>query len=80
MRARVGLKRGRLIVGASTTIAGYWLPAYVAKFARQYPSIQLQIRVGNTQAVGQALIGCEIDVALVEGVVDDPRIVAIALA
>jgi molybdate transport repressor ModE-like protein len=76
VRARVGLKRGRLAVGASTTIAGYWLPAYAAEFARQYSAIQLQIRVGNTQAVGRALIDCEIDLGMVEGPVNDPRIVA----
>jgi LysR family transcriptional regulator, transcriptional activator of the cysJI operon len=76
VRARVGLQRGRLSVGASTTIAGYWLPAYAAQFKRQFSAIQLQIRVGNTQAVGQALIDCEIDLALVEGQVTDPRILA----
>jgi len=76
VRARVGLQRGRLGVGASTTIAGYWLPAYAAEFSRQFSNIQLQIRVGNTQAVGRALIDCEIDLALVEGEVNDPRIVA----
>jgi molybdate transport repressor ModE-like protein len=76
VRARVGLQRGRLGVGASTTIAGYWLPAYVAEFSRQFPAVQLQVRVGNTQAVGQALIDCEIDLALVEGQLSDPRVVA----
>lgn len=76
VRARVGLQRGRLSVGASTTIAGYWLPPYAAEFTRQFPGIQLQIRVGNTMAVVQALIACEIDLALVEGQVNDPRIVA----
>jgi len=76
VRARVGLQRGRLSVGASTTIAGYWLPAYAAEFARQFPAVQLQVRVGNTQAVGQALIDCEIDAALVEGQVEDARIAA----
>jgi LysR family transcriptional regulator, transcriptional activator of the cysJI operon len=76
VRARVGLQRGRLGVGASTTIAGYWLPTYAAQFTRQFSNIQLQIRVGNTQAVGRALIDCEIDLALVEGEVNDPRIVA----
>jgi molybdate transport repressor ModE-like protein len=76
VRARVGLQRGRLGVGASTTIAGYWLPTYAAQFSRQFSNIQLQIRVGNTQAVGRALIDCEIDLALVEGEVNDPRIVA----
>lgn len=76
VRARVGLQRGRLNVGASTTVAGYWLPAYAAEFIRKFPAIQLQIRVGNTHAIGQALIGCEVDLALVEGQVSDARIVA----
>jgi len=76
VRARVGLKRGRLVIGASTTIAGYWLPRYVAQFARQVPAAELQIRVGNTQTVGRALVDCEIDLALVEGQVHDERIVA----
>jgi len=76
VRARVGMKRGQLTVGASTTIAGYWLPPYAAEFARRFPSAQLRIRVGNTQVVSAALIECEIDLALVEGQVNDPRIVA----
>jgi len=76
IRARVGLKRGRLPVGASSTIAGYWLPPYAAEFFRKFPSIELKIGVGNTQLVSQALIECEFDVALVEGAVNDPRLVA----
>lgn len=76
VRARVGLKSGRLVVGASTTIAGYWLPSYVAGFLQQFPSAQLTVQVGNTQAMSRALIDCEIDIALVEGRVTDPRIVS----
>jgi LysR family transcriptional regulator, transcriptional activator of the cysJI operon len=76
VRARVGLQRGRLAVGASTTIAGYWLPPYVATFLARLPSVELQIRAGNTQAISQALIDCTVDVALVEGAVHDERIVA----
>jgi LysR family transcriptional regulator, transcriptional activator of the cysJI operon len=74
VRARVDMKRGRLTVGASTTVAGYWLPPYAAEFARRFPSAELHIRVGNTRTVSDALIGCEIDLALVEGNVNDPRI------
>ncbi|HEX4583925.1 MAG TPA: LysR substrate-binding domain-containing protein [Burkholderiaceae bacterium] len=76
IRARVGLKRGRLSVGASTTIAGYWLPPYTAAFCERFSSIELKIGVGNTQSVSRALVDCEVDVALVEGAVNDPRIVA----
>lgn len=76
VRARVGLKRGQLAIGASTTIAGYWLPEYTAHFLRKYPSVQLGVRVGNTQEISEQLIDCNIDIALVEGVVGDDRIVA----
>lgn len=76
VRARIGLKRGRLIVGASTTVAGYWLPEYTARFLREFPSVELEVRVGNTQQISEQLIDCNIDVALVEGVVSDERFVA----
>jgi len=74
IRARVGLKRGRLTVGASTTIAGYWLPPYVADFMTGLPAIELEIQTANTRTVSRALIECQMDLALVEGAVDDPRI------
>jgi LysR family transcriptional regulator, transcriptional activator of the cysJI operon len=74
IRARVGLRRGRLTIGASTTIAAYWLPPYVADFMAGMPAIELEIQAANTQAVSRALIECRMDLALVEGEVDDPRI------
>lgn len=76
IRARVGLKRGRLTVGASTTVASYWLPPYVAEFMADLPSTQLEIQAANTRAVSRALIECQMDLAVVEGGVDDPRILA----
>lgn len=74
IQARVGSQKGKLVVGASTTIAGYRLPFYAARFLNNHPAITLEIRVGNTQEISQALIECAIDLALVEGIVEDPRI------
>lgn len=74
IRARVGLKRGRLTVGASTTIAGYWLPPYVASFVTALQAIELEVQAANTRTVSRALVECRMDLALVEGAVDDPRI------
>lgn len=76
VRARVGLARGRLAVGASTTIAGYRLPDYAARLMRVHPAAELEVRVGNTQEICEQLIDCAIDVALVEGAVSDARIAA----
>lgn len=76
LRARLGQQRGKLAVGASTTVAGYWLPPHLATLAKELPGIDVRVVVGNTRQVVQALLDCEVDLALVEGAVDDPRIVA----
>lgn len=74
VRARVGVQRGSLTVGASTTVASYWLPPYVAAFSRHYPEVVPRVMVGNTSWVREQLLECQIDLALVEGVVEDERI------
>jgi len=74
LRLRVQERRDRLAVGATTTIAGYWLAPYLAAMTRDAPEIDLQVRVGNTAAIERAIIDCEIDVALVEGPVHDGRL------
>src|SRR5690606_14256978 len=67
LQARSGLKRGELIVGASTTIASYWLPRYLQQFALRWPDIMLKVVAANTQAIVEDLFDCRIDLALVEG-------------
>ena len=65
-----GLRRGRLRLHASQTIAGYWLPERLARFHAAYPTVDLDIHVGNTSDVAQAVLdgGCEI--GFVEGATD----------
>ncbi len=72
--ARSQERKGRLAVGASTTIAGYWLAPYLAELLKDAPEIDVEVRVGNTAVIERALIDCEIDVALVEGPVHDARL------
>ena len=74
VRDRVGLRKGRLRIGASTTVASYWLPSYISEFLRALPDIELSLVVGNTEEISIALIECRLDLAFVEGMVDDPRL------
>jgi DNA-binding transcriptional LysR family regulator len=74
VRARTGLRQGTLVIGASTTIAGYWLAPYLARFNQQYPKIKVEVQVANTAQIEQALLACTIDLALVEGSASDPHI------
>jgi DNA-binding transcriptional LysR family regulator len=68
--ALVGIDRGRLSVGASTTIGSYLVPELFGEFRRAYPGIGLELRIANSRAIQSALLAGEIDLALTEGFVD----------
>lgn len=58
---------GALKIGASTTIANYVLPEYLAAYHRKYPDCKIEMIVNNTNKIEQALLKGEIDMGLVEG-------------
>ena len=43
-----GLKRGSLLIGASTTPGIYVLPHLAARFQKRYPGITLRVRIANS--------------------------------
>jgi DNA-binding transcriptional LysR family regulator len=67
-----GLKRGRLSIYASQTIASYWLPSRLVAFGAAHPGIQIDIAIGNTAEVARAVVDGLAELGLVEGEVDDP--------
>ena len=62
-----GLSAGSLAVGASTTIATWYLPPLLAAFRQAHPAVVLRLHSGNTGAIADLLVARELDVALVEG-------------
>jgi DNA-binding transcriptional LysR family regulator len=76
LQAMRGLHQGSLRIGASTTIATYMIPEYLGAFNQAHPGIELNILSANTQAIADHLISHEIDIALVEGPVDDHNLVS----
>ncbi len=71
-----GLRRGRLTVGASTTLGIYYLPELLARYRRLYPQIDLGLEVANTQVIQQYLVEHRVDIAVTEGFVHGPDLVA----
>jgi len=69
-----GLKRGRLGIEASQTIASYWLPARLVAFRQAFPFIELSLLVGNTSRVAKAVSEGTAELGFVEGKVDDPAL------
>lgn len=74
LRALRGLEAGSLRVGASTTIATYLVPPILARFHEAHPVIKLRVVSANTRAIARALLERRLDIALVEGPVEHPRI------
>ena len=65
-----GLRRGRLRLHASQTIANYWLGPLIHRFHALYPEIALQVAIGNSTQVAAAVTEGEADLGFVEGAVD----------
>lgn len=74
VRSYYTLERGQLVIGASTTIATYWLPPCLVAFHARHPGIAISVVSANTRHITEELLECRIDVALVEGEVADPRV------
>jgi LysR family transcriptional regulator, transcriptional activator of the cysJI operon len=62
-----GAQAGELAVGASQTIAQYLLPNFIAGFIKVHPRIRIVARSGNTEAMLDALVAHQIQLALIEG-------------
>jgi molybdate transport repressor ModE-like protein len=58
---------GELRFGASLTIASHLIPALLAEFSRAYPTIQVEMRVDNTQVVLESVREGLYPFGLVEG-------------
>jgi DNA-binding transcriptional LysR family regulator len=61
------LKRGSLIVGASTTPGIYVLPAMVASFERRHPGIALSLQIANSSVIEERIRANELDLGVVGG-------------
>ena len=66
--------RGSLSIAASQTIASYWLPRRLTTFHAAYPDVRLDVRIGNTRQVEQAVADGSADVGLVEGRTQHPAL------
>jgi len=77
LRELRGMERGILRVGASTTIATYFLPRILGRFHEAHPKIEIRSASANTRQIAKMLLEWRIDVALVEGPVSNQRLAVI---
>ncbi|CAA9395696.1 MAG: hypothetical protein AVDCRST_MAG01-01-787 [uncultured Rubrobacteraceae bacterium] len=66
---------GPLVVGASSTPGELLMPGLVTEFSGRHPGVAVELRVYDTGEAIAALLGREIEAAVVGHAADDPRLV-----
>lgn len=67
---------GAIRVYASSTIGNYILPEVIARYRRDFPSLPLEMSVGNSRDVINAVIDFRVDIGLIEGPCHNVDIIA----
>ncbi len=75
VRELTGDVSGVLMLGASTTIAEYMLPALLGDFKQQYPEIVIRLKVANTDGIVSLVENNTIDLGVVEAPVNNKNLV-----
>ncbi len=65
---------GQLRIGASSTIGNYLVPGIIAQFLLEFPEIDIDLKVGNTQQIIEDVSHLRLDIGLIEGLCDIPQI------
>lgn len=59
--------KGKLRIGASTTVAQYVLPPVLASFHKKFPEVEVTLTANNTEQIEKSLKNNAIDLGIVEG-------------
>ena len=60
-------ERGNLTIGASQTIGKYLLPKVLELFVKNYPQIDLKIKINSTRTITQNVKNRKVDIGLISG-------------
>jgi DNA-binding transcriptional LysR family regulator len=65
------LKRGRITIKASQTIANHFLPQKLVRFHGMHPGITLEVLIGNSAEVARAVANGEVELGLIENLLSE---------
>ncbi len=68
-----GLRRGSLLLGASSTPGIYLVPWLLGRFKARYPGIDVALRIGNSREIEDRVRASEVDLGIVGGHLADAR-------
>ena len=75
-----GAEKGVIELQASQTIANYWLPRRIMCFRAEHPGIEIELQVGNTTTVTEAVTTGVAEIGFIEGTIDEPSLMSRRIA
>ena len=60
-------ERGKIYLGASSTIGTYILPEIMNNYCNDYKNIDISLKIGNTESMESLVLNNEIDFGFIEG-------------
>ena len=76
IQAMISEVKGHLSLGASHTIAENVIPKIMGMFNHDYPEVEIQLEVTNTQHIVDHILEKKLDIGLIEGPVHEENIIS----
>ncbi|MBO8159221.1 LysR family transcriptional regulator [Thermosyntropha sp.] len=73
LKQLLNLNSPSLTIGSSCTVGNYAMPSYIKLLKSRYPDISIKLDISNTRGILDKLAKKEIDVAVIEGNIDNPN-------
>ena len=68
-------EKGKIVIGASTTIGIYILPEIIKEFSSEYKDIEISLIIENTKNIEKLILENKVDFAYVEGDIHSEEII-----
>ncbi|KAB7668869.1 LysR family transcriptional regulator [Bacillus sp. B1-b2] len=69
--------KGELKIGASFTIGEYILPSLLLDLQKEHPELQIQVTIGNTEEIVQAVRLFQVEIGFIEGQTNEKDIIVV---
>ena len=69
-----GLRKGRITLGSTAVLGTYFLPRIIGRFSKEYPGIDIDLRMGNSQMVHNWVLEGSVDLGFAGKMKNHPRL------
>jgi DNA-binding transcriptional LysR family regulator len=74
-----GLSRGKIRLGSTAVLGTYFLPRVIGRYSKQYPGIDIDLRMGNSQMVHNWVLEGNVDIGFAGMMKIQPRVIRIRI-